>query len=481
MKQNYLQLKKITYSNGKESKKVKFESGVNVVCGVSNTGKSLLVDTIDFMLGSRELKTTAELDKYDQIALEMTSSSRDLWKLKRGISEKFFEYTDLIKSETRQLRLSKSRREESISDFLLNKIGLSNKQIPRNTRSSSTQSLSFRNLSRLSIIREDEIQSKTSPFWSGNYITKSIELAVAKLIITGVDVGEYLTLAHALTREIQETSKRIEEIDELLKRFTLLNQHYSIDIERLISIQESGYLFSYEKVEQCPLCGSTPNEQHVAKGCEGDTALIIQAATAEIAKTKKLKAELQEAVSSLNEESLILTSELELKKQQYAFIASKTQEVTSNTSSLEGYNFSLKVEELISRWNLSGLHQVSFNEKNGEFSINGEPYERLSTGLRAVTRAAVTIGLLEHCQEHELPHPGFVILDSPFTYYHEQEDQSSKGKNFKEHFYRDLIQHHSKGSQIIIIDNQIPPSDLGEELSITVFTGNKNDNNAGLL
>ena len=46
--------------------------------------------------------------------------------------------------------------------------------------------------------------------------------------------------------------KRLDEISELLARFTLLYEHYVVDIDRLKSIQESGLIFMHIEAVPCP-------------------------------------------------------------------------------------------------------------------------------------------------------------------------------------------------------------------------------------
>jgi hypothetical protein len=91
---------------------------------------------------------------------------------------------------------------------------------------------------------------------------------------------------------------------------------------------------------------------------------------------------------------------------------------------------------------------------------------------------------LEFCQEKSLPHPGFVILDSPLLAYFKPEgddDLELQGTDLKERFYQYLIQHHGSDSQVIIIENQHPPSSVENDLAITVFTRNPSEGRFGLL
>ena len=127
---------------------------------------------------------------------------------------------------------------------------------------------------------------------------------------------------------------------------------------------------------------------------------------------------------------------------------------------------------------------VHFDKETTDFVIDGKPRASRGKGLRAITHAAVTISLLEYCQEHDLPHPGFVVLDSPLLAYFKPEgddDKELQGTNLKERFYQYLIDHHIEESQIIIIENQHPPDSVLDGLNMTIVTGNPNEGRKGLL
>jgi hypothetical protein len=59
------------------------------------------------------------------------------------------------------------------------------------------------------------------------------------------------------------------------------------------------------------------------------------------------------------------------------------------------------------------LLRVHYSKEMSDFVIDGKPRGSRGKGLRAISHAAVTLGLLEYCQERSLPHPGFVVMGSP--------------------------------------------------------------------
>lgn len=66
-----------------------------------------------------------------------------------------------------------------------------------------------------------------------------------------------------------------------------------------------------------------------------------------------------------------------------------------------------------------------------------------------------------------MPHPGFLVVDSPLVVYRQADDDSDpKDKGFstdvKEAFYRSLST--AKGIQVIICENDDPPADLSANI-----------------
>lgn len=368
MSDNYLQLRKILFRGPTKESVLSFSSGINVICGASDTGKSFLAETMDFMLGGTKLREITELAAYAEITLDFVTNDGRSWRLQRAVAGGNFKLTDLDKPGAEPVELKHKHAQgktDNLSGFLLEQIGLLGKEILKSSAKATTQGLSFRNLARLALVQEDEIQQRGSPFWSGQFTTKTAELATVKLLLTGVDDSavvavsgdgvsnasqimlideliaelaieikdmgeerddlasqlarlelsiesyrESLTAAQQqLERLLQQRGLafeqrnkiqgRLDEISELLARFTLLHEHYVIDIDRLKSIQESGLIFMHIDVVPCPHCGASPDHQHLEQICDGDVDSIITSATAEMQKTERLLAELNGTVSDL--------------------------------------------------------------------------------------------------------------------------------------------------------------------------------------
>lgn len=215
MSDGYLQLRRIVFKGPKGDSNLNFVSGVNVVCGASDTGKSFLAESIDYMLGGSELREIPERVPYGEIELDLCVSTGEYWRLQRATSGGNFTLVDLDRPDhagTVLKQVHAHDKTDNLSGFLLEKIGLLGKRILKSSAKATTRSLSFRDLARLVIVQEGEIQQRGSPFWSGQFTTKTAELATVKLLLTGIDDSAVVPAAEAGP----DSAKQIALIDELL-------------------------------------------------------------------------------------------------------------------------------------------------------------------------------------------------------------------------------------------------------------------------
>ena len=197
-------------------------AGLNVVYGASDTGKSFIVDSIDFMLGGKgPLRQFTERDGYDRILLAIETLSGDHFTLQRSVDggafllfeglhfEKAPEGAGVPLSETHN-----EKRPDNLSMFLLEKIGLAGRRIRKNARL-ETQSLSFRNVARLVIVDEEEIIQKRSPLSDGNVVADTPNTSTFKLLITGID-DSALTSTRPASAEENSREGQLELLDQLV-------------------------------------------------------------------------------------------------------------------------------------------------------------------------------------------------------------------------------------------------------------------------
>jgi hypothetical protein len=120
-------------------------------------------------------------------------------------------------------------------------------------------------------------------------------------------------------------------------------------------------------------------------------------------------------------------------------------------------DFTSQVQALLENWGFPGAQRVYFDEAVADIVIDGKPRASRGKGLRAITHAAMNIGLMEFCKAKDLPHPGFLMLDSPLLAYWAPEgaEDSLEGSDLKDRFYTYLAENH-RDAQIIIVENEHP-------------------------
>jgi rubrerythrin len=336
----------------------------------------------------------------------------------------------------------------------------------------------------------------------------------------------------------QELKERLDEIDKLQERFKLLEAHYMSDLERLEAIRESGSLFVYQEQVACPLCGTAPEKQPHCRSCSHDVDTVVKAAGIEISKINTLVVELEDTVLELKVEARSLQDSLkstntslesvqaeieekvapQLKegRASYSDLVDKLSEIHSAQkladkienlkAQIEEYeesktgaqepevvgdaipktvleDLSLILERYLKDWHFPETGRVYFDEKAHDFVVAGKPRGSRGKGLRAVTHASFSCGLLDYCETKGLPHPGFVVLDSPLVAYKEPEgdEDDLSGSDLKDQFYIDLASR-AEDQQIILIENVEPPSTIDEaQMNLIKFTKNPHEGRYGFF
>jgi hypothetical protein len=314
----------------------------------------------------------------------------------------------------------------------------------------------------------------------------------------------------------------------LLERFTLLDAHYRSDIERLRGVEEAGSLFSALGEATCPLCGAAPEHHRLAEDCDGNIERVVEAARSEIAKIELRQTELTTTIAVLRKEAAnfenrlprleaslsavsgeidkVVAPNLRQLRTTYRQLADKDGEVRealtvhrqlgdlkerkaalereddalgggSSVSDIElstttADKFSGVVLDILKAWHFPEIDRLHFDPKTRDLVINGKSRVSYGKGLRAITQAAFTVGLMEFCRENETPHPGFVVLDSPLLSYKAPEgsDDDLRGTDLKDQFYAQLSGFKTD-RQILVVENTDPPATVQANPHAVKFTG----------
>ncbi len=340
-----------------------------------------------------------------------------------------------------------------------------------------------------------------------------------------------------LRRKLEEGRERRAEVVGLLERFKLLDRHYVSDIERLHAIEEGGTLFNVLGSGTCPLCGAAPEHGRSQANCDGNIDHVVEAARKEISKIELLRNELAATVRDLSreEEGLdrrlpVVTNELQTisdsvdeliaprlssLRKSYSEFADKRAEVrealalyatvqdmerrradlaesteaekagalaSAGIPTTVADSFAQTVESILTEWHFPEAGRVYFEAKARDLVISGKARSAFGKGLRAITHAAFTLGLLAFCRSRQTPHTGFVVLDSPLLAYREPDGQEDdlRGTDLQEKFY-DYLQALPNDRQVIVVENIDPPAVIVAREQSLLFTKNPHQGRYGLF
>lgn len=368
-------------------------------------------------------------------------------------------------------------------------------------------------------------------------IDASMRLHLVQVNTTEAEFQRAVAQRRELRRKFEDARSRQDEVASLVERFRLLDRHYASDMERLRTIEEGGSIFAILGAASCPLCGAAPEHHRDQSDCDGNVLVVVDAARKEIAKIEVLRAELSDTVSQLlREEGSIaralprvvdeltqisqavddlLSPQLSSLRKSYSELADKKAEVrealslyttvqdmehrraglagdTETRKAASAANsdiptaaadaFAQTVESILASWNFPEAGRVHFDAKTRDLVISGKARSAFGKGLRAITHAAFTIGLLNYCRDKGTSHTGFVVLDSPLLAYREPDgnEDDLRGTDLQERFYAYLDDVH-EDCQVIVVENTDPPSAYAQRPQSLMFTKNPHQGRYGLF
>ena len=243
---------------------VTFGAGLNVIYGASNTGKSFIVEAIDFMLGGKPpLRDIPERVGYDLVLLGLETLDGKSFTLWRSIDGGGFRlYEDLHQmpptTDIPYTQLDEKHSDKNctnLSSFLLNLCNLGGKRVRKNSRN-ETISLSFRNIARLMIVDETEITQQSSPLVDGNPTANTPNLATFKLLLTGADdsalVASNKSEPEELSREAQLhlLDQLLDDYRDRLKELTKSPKELEEQLEKIdTSLRQQAALVNTTEAE----------------------------------------------------------------------------------------------------------------------------------------------------------------------------------------------------------------------------------------
>ncbi|MDR6926865.1 AAA family ATPase [Pseudomonas sp. BE134] len=167
-----------------------FRTGLNVISGPSDTGKTFIVQCIDYLLGASKVpKSVPEASFYESaelclIEIDTGEEVRISRSLKTAGKFKVVRSTETFYLAAKH----KAGDSQTLSNFLLKMSGFIDKRV-RVNKDGKVRELSFRDVARLIIVDEESIIKEISPALTGQYISATAESSVFRLLLTGVDAS----------------------------------------------------------------------------------------------------------------------------------------------------------------------------------------------------------------------------------------------------------------------------------------------------
>ncbi len=178
-----------------------FRSGLNVVSGGSDTGKSYILGCIRYMMGGEEPPDSIPPDKtYDQLFLELNTYAGHTFTLERSLKKggdfRLYECPLAEIGNLQPIELlgtHRKGRKDTLPDRLLKICNLANVEIRLN-KDGAKRRLLFGDIANFSIIDETRIIDKNSPLWpTGQFGKYTEENSAFDFFISGEDDSAIVT------------------------------------------------------------------------------------------------------------------------------------------------------------------------------------------------------------------------------------------------------------------------------------------------
>lgn len=217
-----LRLIHLTYSGfGKPDARVEFDPALTVIYGASDTGKSFIAESIEYMLGGAKLELVSEAAGYSQILLGLQLPDGKTLTLLRAPGSNAIhihrgDHRGLVTApaDGTVTATHTARSKNSLSLLLLGQLGLTDLRIRKND-AGGTRELNLSDLVHLAVIPETRMLSPLSPVLrSAADSGKSAAASVMRLLLTGEGDSDTATGLNAGQRRVNRG--QINLLDQLI-------------------------------------------------------------------------------------------------------------------------------------------------------------------------------------------------------------------------------------------------------------------------
>lgn len=210
---------------------VDFNKGVNIIHGPSNTGKSYVLNCINFMFGSdsKAIPFTKSATGYDTVIMRMENDDGDFAEFERKIKDGKNGETGAGKVKVTTSIEGCAGGDYSVSDkeysdFLLGLFGISKRHQIIANQSFDPNDLTIRMIFHFFFLDEEHIFKKDTAFYSSSYKKPTAHIMSLLFLIEGNDYKEIIPEESAAEKErkaVQKTGVILylnQKIQELTQR-----------------------------------------------------------------------------------------------------------------------------------------------------------------------------------------------------------------------------------------------------------------------
>jgi hypothetical protein len=276
---------------GKEPAELSFGPGCNVIAGASNTGKSYILQCIDFACGAgAPPKTITESIGYELVEMEFEDPSATRHKFERSLKGANVRHS--IWTEDKWVPAGvpvlgskhSAIAPNTISGFLLQLSKLWGKEV-RINQSGHVDSLSFRDVAHLTFIDEKRIIDDASPIFTGNNSTQPKEVSIFNLFLTGVDDRSVI----ALETQKQNQARRKAQLDLLDRLISRTEEQIEKADKEPMTVSERRSRVDEAILQRTQIVTANQNELAGQEKRRHAAWEQVQTASAKYAATEQLK------------------------------------------------------------------------------------------------------------------------------------------------------------------------------------------------
>ena len=231
----------------KDTAVVELQKGLNVIAGASSTGKSYIVECLQFVFGAKSVpKSIKESKGYTSVEVTFKKDNGHTFILSRDlIKGADITCTEVEDGNLKTILKPNHKGKNNLSDFILTKIGLEGRVLAKGLINLNHLSLTLRVLEKIFLVDEKRIISSSSPLGTGQYGEKTQELSFLRSLITGLDDAEIKNLKSRRQSKVS-LANEIHKLEDFLERFLPIGSENLESLDGVLAELES----SYEKIEE---------------------------------------------------------------------------------------------------------------------------------------------------------------------------------------------------------------------------------------